>query len=92
MPVNMGFDNFVMSHLVSGFVKADSAHIKKIRQDATEKGLLINATSGHKTRSVIILISGQVFLSPLQTTTFKRRIEKAKSKHQEQNDVDDQTP
>lgn len=89
MPVNMGFDNFVMSHLVAGFVKADSAHTKKLRQDATEKGMLINATSGHKTRSVIVLISGQVFLSPLQTTTFKRRMEKAQSKHQAQNDDDE---
>ena len=69
-------------------LKPDSSHVKKLRQDATEKGQLINATSGHKTRSVIVLTTGQVVLSSLQTTTFKLRINKTQSKHQAQNEDD----
>ena len=67
-------------------LKPDSSHVKKLRQEATEKGLLINATSGHKTRSVIVLTTNQVVLSSLQTTTFRLRASKLQSKHSEPDD------
>ena len=73
MLINIGYENFIRRDLVAVILKPESSHVKKLRQDATEKGLLINATSGRKTRSVIVLTTGQVVLSALQTTTFKAR-------------------
>jgi len=73
MLINVGYENFVRGDLVAVILKPDSSHVKKLRQDAAEKGLLINATSGHKTRSVIVLTTGQVILSSLQTSTFRAR-------------------
>jgi regulator of extracellular matrix RemA (YlzA/DUF370 family) len=80
MLINIGYENFIRKDLVSVILKPDSSHVKKLRQDATEKGLLINATSGHKTRSVIVLTTGQVILSSLQTTTFTARVSKYQNK------------
>ena len=74
MLINIGYENFITSDLIAAILKPESSHVKKIRQDATEKGLLINATSGHKTRSVIVMTTGQVVLSSLQTTTFRARV------------------
>lgn len=73
MLINIGYENFLRNDLVAVVLKPESAHVKKLRQDATEKGVLINATSGHKTRSVIVLTTNQVVLSSLQTTTFRDR-------------------
>lgn len=73
MLINIGYESFINGDLIAVILNPDSAHVKKLRQDAIEKGLLINATSGHKTRSVIVLTTNQVILSSLQTTTFKAR-------------------
>ena len=79
MLINIGYENFIRKDLVAVILKPDSSHVKKLRQDATEKGQLINATSGHKTRSVIVLTTGQVVLSSLQTTTFRARTKAIKN-------------
>lgn len=86
MLINIGYENFIKRDLVAVILKPESSHVKKLRQDAMEKGILINATSGHKTRSVIVLTTGQVVLSSLQTTTFRGRVSKPQSKHSEPDD------
>jgi extracellular matrix regulatory protein A len=86
MLINVGYENFIRRDLVAVILKPESSHVKKLRQDAIEKGLLINATSGHKTRSVIVLTTGQVILSSLQTTTFRVRASKVETKRQEPED------
>ena len=60
MLINIGYENFIRKDLIAVILKPESSHVKKLRQDATERGLLINATSGHKTKSVIVLTTGQV--------------------------------
>lgn len=62
MLINIGYEYFIRKDLVAVILEPDSSHVKKLRQDATEKGLLINTTSGHKTRSVIVLTTGQDIL------------------------------
>ena len=86
MLINIGHENFIRKDLVAVILKPESSHVKKLRQDATEKGSLINATSGHKTRSVIVLTTGQVILSALQTTTFRVRASKVETKRPEPED------
>ena len=76
MFVMIGHDNYVNSGQVAVILKPDSSPVKRLRMMAEEKGILLNACSGHKVRSVIVLLSGQVVLSSLQTTAVKSRIDK----------------
>ena len=55
-------------------VSPESAPIKRIIQDAKEKGLLIDATYGRRTRAVIIMDSDHVILSAVQPETVARRL------------------
>ena len=75
MMINAGYENFVRDELIAAILQPDSSHAKKLRQDAADRGLLINTTAGHKTRSVIVLTTGQIVLSSLQSTTLKDRVD-----------------
>ena len=85
---NIGYENFINSDLVAVVLVPDGANVKKLRQDAKKKGQLINATSGHKTRSVIVLTTGQVVLSSLQKTTFKARAREIQNNRPEPDEED----
>lgn len=61
--INIGFGNMVSGNRVVAIVSPDSAPIKRIIQDAKEKGALIDATYGRKTKSVIITDSDHIVLS-----------------------------
>lgn len=63
--INIGFGNFVSADKVIAVVSPDSAPIKRIIQDAKEQGMLIDATYGRKTRSVIIAESEHIILSAI---------------------------
>ena len=52
--INVGFGNIVSGERVIAIVSPDSAPIKRIVQESKEKGLLIDATCGRRTRAVII--------------------------------------
>lgn len=54
-------------------VSPDSAPIKRIVQESRDKGLLIDATYGRRSRSVIVMDSGHVILSAVQPETFAGR-------------------
>ena len=75
MPINIGHGNFCMSDFVAIILHPGSSHIKNIRDDAAEKGLLFKATVGEKARSVIIQTNCKVTLSVVQPTTLKNRLE-----------------
>lgn len=62
--INIGFGNIVSGHRIIAIVSPDSAPIKRIVGDAREQGNLIDATYGRRTRSVLIMDSGHVVLSP----------------------------
>lgn len=74
MMILIGHDNYVRSGLVAVVLKASSSPVKRLRKTASEKGLLVDATSGHKTRSVLVLSTGQVVLSSLQPETVRNRL------------------
>jgi len=73
MMILVGHDNHVRSELVAVILKSDSSPVKRLRKAASEKGILIDATSGHKTRSVLVLLTGQVVLCSLQPETVRTR-------------------
>ena len=71
--INIGFGNMVSSARVIAIVSPESAPIKRIIQEAKDKGTLIDATYGRRTRAVLIMDSDHVVLSALQPETVAAR-------------------
>lgn len=72
--VNIGFGNIVVANRLIAIVSPDSAPIKRVVQDAREKGRLIDATYGRRTRAVLITDSDHVILSAVQPETVANRL------------------
>lgn len=72
--VNIGFGNMVSASRMIAIVSPESAPIKRIIQDAKEKGMLIDATHGRRTRAVIITDSDHIILTYLQSETVANRM------------------
>lgn len=72
--VNIGFGNMVAANRMVAIVSPESAPIKRIVQDAKERGTLIDATHGRRTRAVIITDSDHIILTYLQSETVASRI------------------
>ncbi len=71
--INIGFGNIVSANRIIAVVSSESAPIKRLIQEAREKGLLIDATYGRRTRAVIITDSQHVILTPVQPETVANR-------------------
>lgn len=72
--INIGFGNMVSANRLVAIVSPESAPIKRIIQDAKERGTLIDATYGRRTRAVIITDSDHVILSAVQPETVANRM------------------
>ena len=72
--INIGFGNMVSASRLVAIVSPESAPIKRIVQDATERGSLSDATYGRRTRAVIIMDSDHVVLSAVQPETVANRL------------------
>lgn len=72
--INIGFGNMISAGRLIAIVSPESAPIKRIIQDAREKGSVIDATYGRRTRAVIVMDSGHVILSAVQPETVAGRL------------------
>ena len=72
--INIGFGNMVSASKLVAIVSPESAPIKRIIQDARDKGVLIDATYGRRTRAVIVMDSDHVILSSIQPETVANRL------------------
>ncbi len=72
--INIGFGNMVSASKLIAIVSPESAPIKRIVQEARDKGVLIDATYGRRTRAVIIMDSDHVVLSAVQPETVANRL------------------
>ena len=72
--INIGFGNMVSANRLVAIVSPESAPIKRIIQDAKERGILIDATYGRRTRAVLITDSEHVILSAVQPETVANRL------------------
>ena len=72
--INIGFGNMVAANRIIAIVSPESAPIKRIISDSREKGQLVDATYGRRTRAVIITDSGLIVLSALQPETVASRL------------------
>ncbi len=82
--INIGFGNMVSAERIVTIVSPESAPIKRIIGEAKEKGALIDATHGRKTKAVIITDSDHIILTYLQGETLANRIEA--EKEEDEND------
>ena len=73
--INIGFGNLVSASRLIAIVSPESAPIKRIIQDVRERGELIDATYGRRTRAVIIMDSDHVILSAVQPETVANRLD-----------------
>lgn len=78
--INIGFGNMVNADRVIAVVSPDSAPIKRIVQDARDKGAAIDAIYGRRTRAVIITDSDHVVLSSFEPEEVLGRFEKEQDK------------
>jgi regulator of extracellular matrix RemA (YlzA/DUF370 family) len=72
--INIGFGNVISADRVVAVVNPGSAPIKKLREEARERGKLIDATEGKKTRSIIVTDSDHIILSAIQVETIAQRV------------------
>ena len=73
-PINIGFGNMVSAGRLIAIVSPDSAPIKRMVQEARDRGVLIDATYGRRTRAVLIMDNDHLVLSALQTETVANRL------------------
>ena len=73
--INIGFGNVVSANRLIAIVSPESAPIKRIVQEARDKGSLIDATYGRRTRAVIIMDSDHIILSAVQPETVANRLD-----------------
>jgi hypothetical protein len=73
--INIGFGNMVSASRLVAIVSPDSAPIKRIMQESRDRGVLIDATYGRRTRAVLMTDSGHVILSAIQPETIAGRAE-----------------
>ncbi len=73
--INIGFGNMVSASRLIAIVSPDSAPIKRLVQEARDRGALIDASYGRRTRAVLIMDSDHVILSALQPETVANRVD-----------------
>jgi regulator of extracellular matrix RemA (YlzA/DUF370 family) len=81
--INIGYGNLVNSAKVVSVVSPDAAPIKRLMQDARDSGKLIDASSGKKTRSVLVADSGHVVLSALSCEALQARLNESEENESE---------
>lgn len=75
--INIGFGSMVAARRVLAVVSPDSAPVKRVVQEARDRGMLIDASYGHKTKAVILMDTDHVILSAVSAETlFERFSEK----------------
>lgn len=72
--VNIGFGSLISAERLIAVVSPDSAPVKRLVQEARDRGMLIDATFGRKTASVFIMDSDHVVLSALSTEKMAPRL------------------
>lgn len=72
--INIGFGNIISANRIVTIVSPESAPIKRLIQDARERGTLIDATYGRRTRAVIVMDSDHIILSAVQPETVAARL------------------
>ena len=84
--INIGFGNLVSASRLIAIVSPESAPIKRMIQEARDRGVLIDATYGRRTRSVLIMDNDHLVLSALQPDTVASRLESREAPEAEEDE------
>lgn len=84
--INIGFGNMVSANRLVAIVSPESAPIKRIVQEAKERGILVDASYGRRTRAVLITDSDHVILSAIQPETIAGRMDAREHNDEVEND------
>lgn len=87
--VNIGFGNIVSANRIITIVSPESAPIKRIITEARDRGMLVDATYGRRTRAVIVTDSDHVILSAVQPETVAHRLSGKESAQSVSEDTSD---
>ena len=71
--INIGFGSMVAAGRMLAVVSPDSAPVKRVIQEARDRGMLIDASYGHKTKAVILMDTDHVILSGVSPETISAR-------------------
>ena len=71
--INIGFGSLIAAHRLLAVVAPDSAPIKRVIQEARDRGMLIDASYGRKTKAVILMDTDHVILSAIPPETIRSR-------------------
>ena len=72
--INIGFGSLIAANRVLAMVDPDSAPIKRVVQEARDRGMLVDASYGRKTQAVILMDTDHVILSALSPETLNARL------------------
>ena len=83
--INIGFGSMIAANRLLMVMDPDSAPIKRVVQEARERGMLIDASYGRKTKAVILMDTDHVILSAIPTETiYARWMDKAEPELEEE--------
>ena len=71
--INIGFGSMIAAGRMLAVVSPDSAPVKRVVQEARDRGMLIDASYGHKTKAVILMDTDHVILSAAEPETIAAR-------------------
>jgi len=72
--LNIGYGNLLVASRVIAIVASQSAPMRRLREEASERGKLVDATQGRRTRSILITDSDHVVLSAVNPETLAARL------------------
>jgi len=83
--INIGFGSLVAAGRILAIVEPDSAPIKRVVQEARDRGMLVDASYGRKTKAVILMDTDHVILSAIAPETiYDRWMDKQEAEHEEE--------
>ena len=72
--INIGFGSMIAAQRLLAIVSPDSAPVKRVIQEAKDRGMLIDASYGHKTKAVLLMDTDHVILSAVTPETINARL------------------
>ena len=87
--INIGFGNMVSAGRLIAIVSPESAPIKRMVQEARDRGVLVDATYGRRTRAVLVTDSDHVILSAVQPETVANRLSDREEDDEEELEEDE---
>ena len=86
--IHIGFGSMVSAGRVVAVVSPDSAPIKRMVQEARDRGTLIDASFGRKTRAVLVMDSGHIVLSAFQPASVAGRLGGKEAASEEEEEIE----